>query len=142
MDATQQTFFQDQYPRRLIMPDYATTGFKPGSASLSDDVHFYTDPYMANTNGNHNATRSPPSLATSSLRNGPSHVGAEQTTARNEEVQRFEAILFKLLENPQVGSVVLTEEFRADDPKQTIFTVSGRKKDCNNDGLAATTANV
>ncbi|KAK3620766.1 hypothetical protein LTR56_020755 [Elasticomyces elasticus] len=125
------------------MPDYATTGFNPASAVLSDGVHFYTDPYMANTNGNHNATRTLPSLATSSsLRNGPSHVGAEQTTARNEEVQRFEAILFKLLEDPQVGSVVLTEEFRADDPKQTIFTVSGRKKDCSNDGPAATMAKV
>ncbi|KAK3613714.1 hypothetical protein LTR56_026672, partial [Elasticomyces elasticus] len=57
-------------------------------------------------------------------------------------VQRFEAILFKLLEDPQVGSVVLTEEFRADDPKQTIFTVSGKKKNCNIGGAAARMANV
>ncbi|KAK4906270.1 hypothetical protein LTR49_024556 [Elasticomyces elasticus] len=104
MDATQQTFFQDQYSGRLTMPDYATTGFNPASAALSGDVHFYTDPHMANTNGNHNATRTLPSLATSSsLRNGPSHVGAEQTTARDEEVQRFETIMFKLLKTHKLG---------------------------------------
>ncbi|KAK4906268.1 hypothetical protein LTR49_024554 [Elasticomyces elasticus] len=125
------------------MPDYATTGFNPDSASLSDDVHFYTDPYMANTNGNHNATRTQPSLATSSSpRNGPSHVGDEQTTAREEIAERFRDVMFLLLKEPQVGSVVLTEEMRADDPKQTIFTASGRKKDCNNDGPAATMANL
>ncbi|KAK4903935.1 hypothetical protein LTR49_026527 [Elasticomyces elasticus] len=147
MDAAQQIFFQDHYPRRLTMPDYATTGFNPGSATMSDGVHFYTEPYVANMNGNHNATRTLPTLATSSssLRNGLSHAGTEQTTARDEEVQRFEHILFKLLEDPQVGSVVLTEEFRADNPNdfnRIIFTVSGRKQDCNVDGAAATMANV
>ncbi|KAK3613335.1 hypothetical protein LTR56_027947 [Elasticomyces elasticus] len=145
MDHTQQTFFQD-YPRRLTMPDYATTGFN--SASMGDDVHFYADPYAANMNGNHNATRTLPSLATSSssLRNGPSHTATEQTAARNEErVQQFEDIMFKLLKDGQVGSVVLTKEIHGDnpnDPNRKIFTVSGRKKDFNVDGAAATMANV
>ncbi|KAK3617475.1 hypothetical protein LTR22_026729 [Elasticomyces elasticus] len=121
MDPTQQTFFQD-YPRRLTMPDYTTTGFNPGSASMSDDVHFYTDPYVANMSGNHNATRTLPSLATSSsLRNGPSHPGTEQTAARNEErVHQFEDIMFKLLKDGQIGSVVLTKEIHGDNPTTLI----------------------
>ncbi|KAK4899857.1 hypothetical protein LTR49_027570 [Elasticomyces elasticus] len=147
MDAAQQTFFPDHYPRRLTMPDYATTGFIP-SASMSDDIQLYTDPYVANMNVNHNATRTLPSLATSSssLRNGPSHAGTEQTAARNEErVHQFEDIMFKLLKDGQVGSVVLTKEIHGDnpnDPNRIIFTVSGRKKDCNFDGAAATMASV
>ncbi|KAK5685726.1 hypothetical protein LTR17_026982 [Elasticomyces elasticus] len=147
MDAAQQNFFPDHYPRRLTMPDYATTGFIP-MASMGDDVHSYTDPHMANMNGNHNATGTLPSLATSSssLRNGPSHAGTEQTAARNEErVQQFEDIMFKLLKDGQVGSVVLTKEIHGDnpnDPNRIIITVSGTKKGCNVDGAAATMANV
>ncbi|KAK3619803.1 hypothetical protein LTR22_025841 [Elasticomyces elasticus] len=119
MDA-QQTFFQD-YPRRLTMPDFATTGFNPGSAFMSDDVHFYTDHDVPNI-----------MVITTAARNG-------------ERVQQFEDILFKLLEDGQVGSVVLTKKIHGDnpnDPDRIMFTVSGRKKNCNVDGAAATMANV
>ncbi|KAK4900120.1 hypothetical protein LTR49_027547 [Elasticomyces elasticus] len=127
------------------MPDYGSTGFNAASAALSDDVHFYTDPYMANTNGNHNAPRTLPSLATtsSSLPNGPSHAGAGQTAAPNDKrAKQFPERYVQATGGPTSWFGGLTEEFLADDPKQTIFTVSGRKKDCNIDGAAATMANV